>query len=114
MEHDPRAYLFDIIQACDEIEKFTQDMSLKQYSSSSMVKAAVERKFLVIGEAMMRMKREYPEILAPITDYEKIIGFRNVLVHGYDIIDDATVWSAVRDSMPTLRREVEKILGEVP
>jgi uncharacterized protein with HEPN domain len=114
MEHDPKAFLFDIIQACDEIEKFTHDMSLNEYSTSSMVKAAVERKFLVIGEAMMRMKREYPEILEHITDYEKIIGFRNVLVHGYDIIDDATVLSAVRDSMPTLRQEVEEILRKIP
>ena len=76
-----------------------------------MVKAAVERKFLVIGEAMTRLKKEHPEILDKITDHEKIIGFRNVLVHGYDIIDEATVWSAIKDSVPTLRHEVEDLLG---
>jgi len=59
----------------------------------------------------MRLKKEYPEITDKITDHENIIGFRNVLVHGYDIIDDITVWSAVRDSVPILRREVEKIMG---
>jgi len=113
MEHDPSAFLFDILQACDEIDTFTQSMSLNEYSSNSMVKAAVERKFLVIGEAMLRMKREYPKVLDNITDYEKIIGFRNVLAHGYDIIDDATVWSAIKDSMPTLRQEVEEILSKI-
>ena len=66
---------------------------------------------MVIGEAMTRLKREHPEIIDKITDHEKIIEFRNVLVHGYDIIDDKTVWSAVRDSMPTLRQQVEDILG---
>ncbi len=91
MDHDPKAYLFDIKQACDEIKEFIQDMSFEEYSRNSMVKAAVERKFLVIGEAMTRLKREHPEIIDKITDHEKIIGFRNVLVHGYDIIDDATV-----------------------
>lgn len=111
MDHDPRVYLFDIKQACDEIKEFTRGMSLEEYSSNSMVKAAVERKFLVIGEAMIRLKREHPEILDKITDHEKITGFRNVLVHGYDIIDDATVWSAIKDSMPILRHEVEDILG---
>ncbi|MGQ9645480.1 MAG: HepT-like ribonuclease domain-containing protein [Thermodesulfobacteriota bacterium] len=110
MDHDPKAYLFDIKQACDEIEKFTLEMSLEKYSGNSMVKAAVERKFLVIGEAMARLKREYPEMLEKITDHEKIIGFRNVLVHGYDIIDDMTVWSAIKDSIPTLRHEVEDLL----
>jgi uncharacterized protein with HEPN domain len=95
MDHDPKAHLFDIIQACDEIKEFTRGMSFEVYSGNSMVKAAVERKFLVIGEAMIRLKREYPEILNKITNHERIIGFRNVLVHGYDIIDDATVWSAI-------------------
>ncbi|MDO8140981.1 MAG: DUF86 domain-containing protein [Candidatus Brocadiales bacterium] len=111
MDHDPKAYLFDIKQACDEIKEFTQNMSFEEYSLNSMAKAAVERKFLVVGEAMTRLKREYPEILDKITDHEKIIGFRNVLIHGYDIINDSTVWSAVKDSMPTLRLEVENILN---
>ena len=110
MDHNPKAYLFDIKQACDEIADFTQGMSYEEYSGNSMVKAAAERKFLMIGEALIRLKRENPEILKTITDHEKIIGFRNVLVHGYDIIDDATVWSAVKDSMPTLRQEVESLL----
>ncbi len=111
MHHDPKAYLFDIKQACDEIKEFTREMSFEAYSGNSMLKAAVERKFLVIGEAMIRLKREHPEILSKITNPEKIIGFRNVLVHGYDIIDDATVWSAIKDSMPIFRDEVEQLLN---
>jgi uncharacterized protein with HEPN domain len=111
MEHDPKAYLFDIKQACDEITAFTQDMSFEEYSNNAMVKAAVERKFLVIGEAMSRLKKEHPDIVSKLTDHVKIIGFRNVLVHGYDIIDDATVWSAIQDSMSTLRKEVDVILN---
>jgi uncharacterized protein with HEPN domain len=110
MDHDPKAYLFDIQQACDEIKEFTHGMSFEEYIHNAMVKAAVERKFLVIGEAITKLKKEHPEILKKITDHEKIIRFRNVLVHGYDMIDDTTVWSAITDSMPTLRHEVEKIL----
>jgi len=111
MDHDPKAYLFDIMRACDEIREFTQDISFEAYSINAMVKAAVERKFLLIGEAMIRLKREHPELLDKITDHYKIISFRNVLVHGYDMIDDATVWSAIKDSMPTLRNEIEEILN---
>jgi uncharacterized protein with HEPN domain len=111
MDHDPKAYLFDIRQACDEIKKYTEGMSFKEYSANSMAKAAVERKFLVIGEAMTRLKKEFPEILDKITDHEKVIGFRNVLVHGYDMVDDATVWSAIKDNMPTLRQEIDEMIG---
>jgi len=111
MEHDPKAYLVDIKQACDEIAEFTRAMGYEKYSGNALVKAAVERKFVTIGEALIRLKREDPEIVKKITDHEKIIGFRNVLVHGYGIIDDATVWSAVTDSMPILRHEVENLLN---
>ena len=112
MDRDPRAFLFDIKQACEDIGGFVQEMNLEEYSSNPLVKAAVERKFVVIGEAMTRLKGEYPEFLNEITDHEKIIGFRNVLVHGYDVVDDATVWSAIKDSMPILRREMEDMLSK--
>jgi len=111
MDHDPKAYLFDVKQACDEIKEFTREMSFEENSGNSMVKAAVERKFLVIGEAMTKLKKEHPEIFGKITDDEKVIGIRNVLVHGYDIIDDATVWSAIKDSLPTPQNEIEEILN---
>ena len=65
---------------------------------------------MTVGEAMMRIKREYPETLEYIAGHYRIIGFRNVLVHGYDIIDDATVWSAVADSVPVLLRETAALL----
>ena len=47
MDHDPKAYLFDIKQACDEITEFTHHMSYQEYSGNAMVKAAVELKFLI-------------------------------------------------------------------
>jgi len=60
MKRDPRAYLFDIKQAAGEILAYISDMGLNSYSENSLVQAAVERKFLVIGEALMRLRREMP------------------------------------------------------
>jgi uncharacterized protein with HEPN domain len=77
-------------------------MSIEEYCDSELVKAAVERKFAIIGEALIRLREDYPAFLERISDTEKIIGFRNVLVHGYDIIDDATVWSAIQSNLATL------------
>ena len=110
MNHDLKAYLYDVCQACRQIVAFTQGLSFEDYAASDLVKAAVERKFVTIGEALMRLRREEPELLEGITGNYRIIGFRNVLVHGYDIIDDATVWSAVADSVPVLLKEAEALL----
>ena len=59
----------------------------------------------------MRLRRENPGIIERISEHYRIIGFRNVLVHGYDVIDDATVWSAVVDSVPVLLVEAETLLN---
>ena len=109
MEHDSKAYLFDIQQACEDIIEFTKNVTFSQYKQNKMIKAAVERKFLVVGEAMARIRREVPDLLAKISHPEKIIGFRNVLVHGYDIVDDIIVWSAITEHIPRLLHEIGNI-----
>ena len=111
MNHDLKAYLYDIREACNQIIEFTMGLSFEKYAANGLVKAAVERKFVTIGEVMMRIKREYPETLERISSHYRIIGFRNVLVHGYDVIDDATVWSAVTDSVPVLLQEAQALLS---
>ena len=109
MKHDAKAYLHDIQEAGGHIREFTKGMSMKEYSRSELVKAAVERKFAIIGEALVRLREDSPELLERISNTEKIIGFRNVLVHGYDIIEDATVWSAIESNLPTLLEEVKTL-----
>ena len=40
----------------------------------------------------------------------RIIGFRNILIHGYDTVDDAIVWGAVKDRLPVLIVEIRGLL----
>ena len=109
MKRDAKAYLHDIQEAGKHIREFTKGMSMEDYCKSELVRAAVERKFAIIGEALVRLRTDYPALLERISDREKIIGFRNVLVHGYDMIDDATVWSAIASNLPTLLEEVKTL-----
>jgi uncharacterized protein with HEPN domain len=44
-------------------------------------------------------------------DYRKIIGFRNVLVHGYEMIDDQIVWQTFQQHLPILKHQVENLLA---
>lgn len=111
MKRDAKVYLYDIQKAGKDILEFTKGMSSEEYGKSELVKAAVERKFAVIGEALVRLREDYPDILEQIPDYEKIIGFRNVLVHGYDVIEDATVWSAIESNLRILLEEIKTLLN---
>jgi uncharacterized protein with HEPN domain len=52
MERDPRAYLWDILQAANAIEEFIAGLDAAGYAQSALVRAAVERQFEIIGEAL--------------------------------------------------------------
>ena len=41
-----------------------------------------------------------------------IIGFRNRVIHGYDLVDHEVVWSIIRDRVPPLLRTVDALLQE--
>jgi uncharacterized protein with HEPN domain len=78
-----------------------------------MLRSAVERQFEIIGEALRRLINLNPEIASRISEHERIISFRNVIAHGYDVVDDATVWQAIREKLPSLMSQAKGILEEL-
>jgi len=65
----------------------------------------------IIGEAIKRLAQHDAEAAARIGDYRQIIAFRNVLIHGYDLVDHTLVWSTIVTRIPTLLRDVEALLA---
>jgi uncharacterized protein with HEPN domain len=108
----PRApkLLEDIRNAADFVKTVTQGMSLGQFTQDRLVRQAVERNFEIIGEAARRLEKDDPSTARGIRDCRRIIAFRNVLIHGYDVIDPAIVFSAIVDDLHPLLREVEALL----
>src|ERR1700687_1322723 len=84
-------YLNDVYLACLLLETFTQGKSFNNYQGDALLRSAVERQFIIIGEGLMQAERKEPGLRQSITNLRKIIAFRNVLVHGYASIQDATV-----------------------
>jgi uncharacterized protein with HEPN domain len=102
MQHDAEKYLIDILEAAADIQLFAEGMTYDEYHANRLVKAAVERKFEIIGEALNRLARLSPPTVAAIRDYEKIIAFRNVVIHGYDVVSDPIVWDVIQSKLPLL------------
>ena len=111
MPHSPPVLLEDIRHAAQRIQDFTLSRSLWDYQTDELLRAAVERLFILIGEALSRLEKVDAPLANQITDYRKIIGFRNVLVHGYEIIDDPIVWETIQQHLPILKDQVEKLLA---
>ena len=109
MPHSVEKLLLDIRLACDEVGIFIKEKSYEEFLKDRLLQLALEREFEIIGEAMVRLERLDEEKLSEkIPEYRKIIGFRNVVAHGYDIIDDAALWDLAQNHIPALRRKVEE------
>lgn len=107
-------YLFDIQQAAARLSDFVQDRTWEDYGDNAMLRAAVERQFEIIGEALAQLAKRDPELAARIDEHRRIIAFRNVLIHGYADVDDALVWDIAQTRLPTLRQQVEALLEGEP
>jgi uncharacterized protein with HEPN domain len=76
-----------------------------------MLRQAIERNFGIIGEAVGRLAGVDPDTAACIGSHRQIVDFRNVLIHGYDLIDHRIVWSTIAEKIPVLLTEVESLLS---
>lgn len=112
MRVEAKKYLYDIRQAAELIAGFTAGKSFADYEQDAMLRAAVERQFEIIGEALAQLARLDEPLAARIADYRRIIAFRNILIHGYAQVDDRLVWDVVESKLPALRRQVAALLEE--
>ena len=110
MPRDLKAYLYDIRDACQAVGDFVLNRTYDDYASDRMLRSAVERQFIVIGEALLQALRLAPNIANSVSDHRRIVNFRNVLVHGYALVEHETVWGVIVESLPILRREVEALM----
>jgi uncharacterized protein with HEPN domain len=112
MRLEIKKYLYDIQQAAERIAEFTAGRGFQDYRSYAMMRGAVECQFEIIGEALARLIRLDEPLAMRITEYRRIVAFRNILIHGYADVDDRVVWDVVETKLPVLRRELEALLGE--
>src|SRR3989304_7181068 len=107
MNNETKKNLIDVLQAAEEIETFVRGMDFKTYQTNVVTQRAVERDFEIIGEALNRIKNTDNELLENISEHHRIIGFRNILIHGYDVVDEGIVWKAITQHLPILVREIK-------
>ncbi|MBE7537199.1 MAG: DUF86 domain-containing protein [Opitutaceae bacterium] len=102
--------LADALAACEAIATFTQGLDFGGYSSSTLVRSAVERQFEIIGEAPGRVVRDDASMVRTVPEIRRIVGLRNRLIHGYDSVDDQIVWDLVKTKLPVLSADLRRQL----
>lgn len=62
----------------------------------------------------MQLAKSDPQVASSISEFRRIIAFRNILIHGYADVDNTLVWDIVETKLPVLKKQVEALLGDGP
>ena len=104
-------YCQDILSRIEQIERFTHD-GKQAFMADDRTQEAVIRCFEVIGEAIRRMDAN---LLAKYSHFawSDYIGFRNVLIHQYDMIQIDKIWQSVEEDIEPLKQIILTILADI-
>lgn len=110
MTDEAKKCLLDIKQAIENVFSFVgENRNFFDYKNNLMMRRAVEREFLIMGEAANRLKKEgFGELLQ---NQREIIAYRNFLIHAYDSVVDEKVWAIIVRHLPPLLVELRELLG---
>ena len=113
MRREVRLLLQDIAGAITKIDSFTSGFTFETYTKDDRTRSAVERQFIIIGEAIRRIHHQSAEASQRIDNAIRIAGFRNILVHEYEQVDDGEVWRVIHGSLPRLKHQIDAWAAEL-
>ena len=106
-----RFYIKDMIEFGNKILDFTAGLPRDIFFNAAVVHDATIHNIQLIGEAA----RHIPEDVRnanPDIPWHDIIGTRNRIVHGYDVVNQDVIWNIVQTDIPTLIPQLERLLQD--
>lgn len=102
------AYKEEIINAIGKIESYTKGFDLDSFVSDAKTYDATMMELVLIGELASKIPETIRAQNANIP-WGKIIALRNRISHDYFSLDEAVLWTTIKESLPVLREEIQKI-----
>jgi uncharacterized protein with HEPN domain len=83
--------------------------SLEEFETDSRTQDTVMFNLIILGEAANGLSDEFIENHNNIP-WNDVIGMRNIIVHGYDILKTSVVWDIIINDLPTLEQQLRKFV----
>ena len=101
-----------MLEAADGIVEFATAKTVADLKRNKLLRAGIYYEFVVIGEALAKLRDMDEESAEKISEHWRIIGFRNQIIHGYAKVDDEITWRIIQKKLPVLREELQRLLAE--
>jgi len=102
--------LRDMLDAIIAVKKYASK-GRAAFDAEELVQTWIIHHLLLMGEAAAQLSEGFCD-KHPDVPWSKIVGMRNILIHGYFAIDRHVVWSVVEDDLPPLEQQLRDWLGE--
>lgn len=112
MRPETASCLADARLACERINEITAETNSEAYAVDWRTQLIVERLFTLVGEAIVRVRDLEEPVFHRLPEVQRIISFRNFLVHAYDAIDPVRVYKIALTDVPGLLITLDSLLAE--
>lgn len=107
--HDDRVSLEGMLNHSREAAELLGDSGRDGLERDRVMQLALTRLVEIVGEAASRVSPTTQQG-SPEIPWRQIIGMRNRLVHGYDVIDFDLLYDTVTNDLPSLIAALQKVL----
>jgi uncharacterized protein with HEPN domain len=113
MRREVLKLLEDARIACAEVDQFIERQTEESFLRQVAVQRSVERSLEITGEALRWLRDLDPEFAPRIPNLSRVISLRNILAHGYDVLDYEIIWNIATHEVPALRASIDRIMNEI-
>ncbi len=113
MQPEAKKYLYDVRTACEAILAFIRNRAFEDYDADLLLRSAVERQLMIVGEALNKASQLDATVDGHIPEKRDIVRLRNIIAHGYAVVENATVWGILQADLPKLHEQVKQLLGNL-
>lgn len=109
---DDFAFVKHILESINAIEEFSRGINKEEFMSNRLKQSAIVREIEIIGEAVKniseKIKKRYPKV-----EWKDIARTRDKMIHHYFGVDLNIVWNIVKNDIPVLKTNIQKILDDL-
>ena len=110
-KRDEHLLLADIVDNIEFILTITKGLTKEEFFENRLVSFAADRSFEIIGEAA----RQLPDVFIAMhndVEWNKMISFRNLLIHEYFRVERSIQWNIIQNILPGLFTQLQKIIED--
>ena len=115
LKRRPELHFVTILISIDKINRHMQDLSYQKFIADETTFGFVIRNLQEIGESVRKLIDVYDldKRFPDEGDWQKIVDFRNVVVHKYFGTEPEIIFAVANGEVPTLEKQILNVLQKI-